>query len=479
VTAGALFVFEPFEVDPLRRRLTSGGEPVAISDRHLDVLLMLVGRAGQIVSKDDLLEAGWKDVAVGDNSLEQAISSLRRLLGARCIETVPRRGYRFGAAVTRRAQRETDAGLDALLAPHRAFIEGRAALESLEAEQIARARTVFERAVVTAPESASAHIGLASACVLQFETTRTDSEPDAAALAKAVHHAREACRLDAQSGEAWATLGFVLDRARDHVNARAASRRAVALEPDNWRHHFRLAFVSWGEERLRAAGRTLALLPDFPLAHWLAATVYVARQVLTEAERELKAGLAVHVDTANGHSRFSSVALHWLLGLIYLAYGDETRALGEFELELSLENAGHLYARECCANSWYAIGALRLRQGRKADACAAFQQAVTRVSHHPMPHVGLIASGRRAQTGEMEAVLAAGQRTAVDIAFPRAAQLVHAGAHSEAARLVDEGLAAAADGRAGWLLPVEPLLHVNRHPEIWADVLTRLRNRAA
>ena len=42
---------------------------------------MLVARAGQIISKDDLLEAGWKDVAVGDNSIEQAISSLRRLLG--------------------------------------------------------------------------------------------------------------------------------------------------------------------------------------------------------------------------------------------------------------------------------------------------------------------------------------------------------------------------------------------------------------
>ena len=73
-----------------------------------------------------------------------------------------------------------------------------------------------------------------------------------------------------QSAEAWATLGFVLDRTGDHVDAVAASRRAVTLEPDNWRHHFRLAFVTWGEERLRAARRTLALFPGFPLAHWLA-----------------------------------------------------------------------------------------------------------------------------------------------------------------------------------------------------------------
>src|SRR6185436_12863918 len=113
VPTGPRFVFEPFELDAARRRLTASGEPVAVSERQLDVLLLLVARAGQIISKDDLLQAGWKDVAVGDNSLEQAISSLRRLLsshpsGAACIETVPRRGYRFGVGVTRMAARESD-----------------------------------------------------------------------------------------------------------------------------------------------------------------------------------------------------------------------------------------------------------------------------------------------------------------------------------------------------------------------------------
>jgi DNA-binding winged helix-turn-helix (wHTH) protein len=80
VPASARFTFAPFELDPARRRLIASGEPLAISDRQLDVLVLLVERAGQIVSKDDLIHAGWKDVAVGDNSLEQAISSLRRLL---------------------------------------------------------------------------------------------------------------------------------------------------------------------------------------------------------------------------------------------------------------------------------------------------------------------------------------------------------------------------------------------------------------
>jgi DNA-binding winged helix-turn-helix (wHTH) protein len=492
VPAGPRFVFEPFELDPDRRRLTVSGEPVAISERQLDVLLLLVARAGQIISKDDLLQAGWKDVAVGDNSLEQAISSLRRLLGshpggAACIETVPRRGYRFGVAVTRMAPRESDAGLDALLAPHRAFIEGRAALETLEGDRVARAREVFANVLRSAPEYASAHVGLANACVMQFEMTRADPAPDAAALALAVHHARDACRLDPQSGEAWATLGFVLERAGEQLDARAAATRAVTLEPDNWRHRFRLSYVSWGDERLRAAHQTLTLLPDFPLAHWLAATVHVARQALGEAERELVAGLASQVGQPQvgeiRGARFGAVALHWLLGLIHMARGDETRALQELERELSDANAGQLYARECAANTWYAIGALRLRQGRPVDASAAFMRAIEHVPAHPMALVGLAASGSLNAIAPPPVDISSGQpgrrTSSVDAAVLRAAQLVVAGAHSDAARILDEALASATAGNAAWLLPVEPLLQVKAHPDIWARVLARLRNRAA
>ena len=67
---------------PTARRVTRGGELLSISERHLGVLLELLARRGTIVSKDALIEAVWQDVAVTDNSLEQAVSALRRLLGA-------------------------------------------------------------------------------------------------------------------------------------------------------------------------------------------------------------------------------------------------------------------------------------------------------------------------------------------------------------------------------------------------------------
>jgi DNA-binding winged helix-turn-helix (wHTH) protein len=469
--------FDRFAIDPQARRLSRDNESIPLADRHFDVLHSLASNAGTVVSKNALVQAGWGDVAVTDNSLEQAVSALRRALGNTpdgrpYIETVPRRGYRFNAIVSRSAPRETDASLDALLGPHRAWLEGRAALETLEREQIVHAREVFNSVLGSMPEHALAHVGLANACAMQFETTRTDAAPDVTALSKALEHAREACRLDAQSAEAWATLGFVLDRCGKQLDANAALRRAVTLEPDNWRHHFRLAYASWGQERLRSARRTLDLLPGFPLAHWIAATVHVARNALDEAERELTAGIAVQTDQG-AHARFSAVALHWLNGLIRLARGDEAGALEAFERELSCESSGQLYARECCANTWYAIGALRLRQRRSEEARIAFQRAIDRVAMHPSARLTLSVLDRS------DAASGHGHASPVDVAMGQAVVLVLRGEQRNAPALVEGALSDAPPGSAGWILPIEPLLHISADPAPWAPVLARLRARAA
>jgi DNA-binding winged helix-turn-helix (wHTH) protein/Flp pilus assembly protein TadD len=472
------YSFGDIVVDADARRVTRGGELVSIPERHLGVLLALLARRGATVSKDALIETVWQDVAVTDNSLEQAVSALRRVLGSGpdgtpYIQTVPRQGYRFAGTVITTVPRATDAELEDLLAPHRAWVEGRAALETLERSQILHARKVFEGVVTRASEHAPAHIGLANACVMQFEMTRTDEQPDVAALEMAARHSKEACRLAPDYGEAWATLGFVLDRTGRHLDALAASRRAVTLEPDNWRHHFRLAYVGWGEERLRAAHRTLALLPGFALAHWLIATVHVARQAFDEAERAL--AIAVASQSGEASSRFNAVALHWLQGLLHFARDEPQAALAAFERELALEGGGHLYARECCANTWYAIGALHWHQGDRVAAVAAFREAVSRVGRHPLARLGLAAL----DPGESVATAPASSSLSVDVAITRACGFAMAGRHHEAAALLDEALTTAPAGNAAWLLPVEPLLHVSAQSTIWAPALARLRTRAA
>lgn len=450
-----------------------------MSARHIDLLSALVARAGHILTKDELISVAWSDVAVTDNSLEQAISSLRRTLGAALIETQPRRGYRFVADVTKTDYRETDAALDALLAPHRAWIEGRAALETLEAGRIQHAREVFEGVLAVAPDQAAAHVGLANACVFAFETTRADASPDRRALAEAETHAREACRLDPGYGEAWATLGFVLERTGNHADARAALRRATTLEPDNYRHHLRLAYSSWGEERLRASSRTCALVPDFPMAHWLASTVHVGRQAFSEAERELAAGLAVQEKQASSASRFGAVALHWLSGLLHLARDEDEPALACFERELANEPQALLYTRECCANTHYAIGALHLRRGRHELAAAAFERTVARMGAHPLARIALAHLQGGVRLRSISSQLSTPVTSApVDAALCRAVALTLAGRFLEGAGLVEDALDAAPPGHAGWVLPVEPLLNVQARSDDWSGALMRLRARA-
>ena len=485
-----VYAFGPYQLDGDSRRLSRGGEAVALPERHLEVLLHLVAHAGSVLSKDALIEAAWRGVAVTDNSLEQAVSALRRVLGdaadgAPYIQTVPRQGYRFTAGVSREVRRESDAHLDALLAPHRAWLEGQTALETLERERVDEAQDAFRRALDAAPDFALPHIGLANAGVFRFEATRSDEHPDSDALVAAVQHAREACRLDPGLAEAWATLGFVLRAAGDSHSALAAARRAVTLEPDNWRHQLRLAFVGWGEERLRAANRALHLLPGLGLAHFLAATVHVARQSYAAAERELVAGAAAQDEQRAGGSRFSAVGLHWLHGLVRLRDGDAVSAREAFERELAFEQAGHLYTRECCAHAHYALGALAARAGDRAAAIAAFDRALACAGGHVMPLAAKAALAEDASAVALNATLDArlaalrAHGLTIDAAVAGSVNDVLHGEHARAAGRIQKAIAETAPHAQGWLIPIDPLLNVVAHVDTWAAVLAALRTRAA
>lgn len=488
---GAGFGFGPFRLDVRSRRLFRDNALVPLRRRHFDLLHHLLTHTGRIVTKDALITAAWRDVVVEENTLTQAIAQLRTALEAgdpkRYIETVSGHGYRFVEDVTLLAPRETADVLDAMLAPHRALIDGRAALETLERARVAEARATFARALATHENDATLHVGMANACVLEFEATRVDKTPDVAALQLAVTHAREACALSPDFAEGWATFGFVLDRVGERTNALAALRRSVTIEPNNWRHWLRLAYAGWGEERLRAAERTLVLLPHCPMAHWLVATVHVARHSLAAAELDVDAGINATQDESPGATRFPVVALFWLKGLLCLARGADDEALGWFDRELSLEQRGHLYTRECCANVWYAIGAVHLRRAQTKEARAAFDQTLRRVSQHAMAHAGLrlllsrargassVGTNERPTNTDTPHSAALG----VDDAIADAAVMVAAGGAAAAAQHVCRALGAAPAGSAGWRVAIEPLLDTGRTPEAWAPVFALLRTRAS
>src|SRR5262245_39498617 len=99
-----LYRFGPFRLDVGGRLLWRGDEIVAMTPKAVDALQVLVEAGGAVVSKDELLARVWPDTFVEEANLSHQIYRIREALGeqadgAKYIETVPRRGYRFVARV--------------------------------------------------------------------------------------------------------------------------------------------------------------------------------------------------------------------------------------------------------------------------------------------------------------------------------------------------------------------------------------------
>ncbi|MGH8558294.1 MAG: ATP-binding protein, partial [Methylococcales bacterium] len=96
--------FAPFRLNPANQRLWREGEAVALRPKAFAVLSYLVEQRGQLVDKNQLLDAVWGHRHVSESVLEGCVSELRKALGddakaPRYLETAPRRGYRFVAEV--------------------------------------------------------------------------------------------------------------------------------------------------------------------------------------------------------------------------------------------------------------------------------------------------------------------------------------------------------------------------------------------
>ncbi len=211
--------------------------------------------------------------------------------------------------------------------PFEEWVKGRLALDSLDAARLDEAARAFERTAAELPRYAPAHAGLANAYMLQYEKTRSGRAPDRGLLEKAMRAAREASTLDPSLGEAWAVLGYLLCAAGKLQEGQAAARRATAIEPDNWRHHYRLAYGSWGEERLRAVDRALTVMPAFAPARMLACMVFVARGAIDRAEREASIGAEAQRQHQSDHTPLPAVGHHWLHGMILGSKGERSPPL--------------------------------------------------------------------------------------------------------------------------------------------------------
>lgn len=95
----AIYHLGPFRLDAKVEMLFRGADPIALGQRAVALLCLLVQRAGAPVSKDELMAAAWPGLAVEEGNLTVQIAALRRVFevteGGGWIETLPRRGYRY------------------------------------------------------------------------------------------------------------------------------------------------------------------------------------------------------------------------------------------------------------------------------------------------------------------------------------------------------------------------------------------------
>ena len=101
---GAVVAFGPYRLMPLQRIVLHDRTPLQLGSRAREILVALVERAGEVVEKRELLRRVWPGMVVEEATLRVHINTLRKALregeaGARYVESVTGRGYRFVAPV--------------------------------------------------------------------------------------------------------------------------------------------------------------------------------------------------------------------------------------------------------------------------------------------------------------------------------------------------------------------------------------------
>jgi len=424
------YAFGPFRLDASRGLLTLDGEPLPLGPRVVATLAALAERAGDVVTKDEILDRVWGGEDVGESNVAQSVYTLRKVLREHglgsAIATVPRRGYRFVAPVERLAQVPV-----APMPFRQPAVAGRApwsarpwlpaALAALVLVAIGAVPAARER---TNPPPLGARGAELYRLGRYYWNLRTRAYLAKSARLFAAVVASDPRNPLGYAGEADADL-MIADYGAPQVNpvtyyasARREIRTALALDPDSPAAHTSSAMLRYAADRDVAASfaefrRAIALDPSYAIAHHWYGTLLFKRGRLDEASRELHAAVALDPVSAAtgawlaeasyyGHRYADAIAYSRLaldldpqrrgalrrLGLAYELAGDFPHAIAAFKRMRGGPEAG--WAPGLLAEAY-------ARAGRRGAASAALRDAIRFHPRDDDTAFALLAAGERAR----------------------------------------------------------------------------------
>ena len=365
------YAIGPFELDAARGVLSLDGEPLALGPRVVATLTALVERAGDVVTKDEILDRVWTGQDVCESNVSQSVYTLRKVLRdhglGTAIVTMPRRGYRFTAPVELLAE----ARLPPIfvrrqsVAPPRG-LAGRLLTAAFSLALVVLAAVPAARAVPHAPQL-SAHGAELYRLGRYYWNLRTP-----AGLAKSTQLFAAVVASDPRSPLGYAGLAdadlMIADYQHEHVKparyfarARTEIRTALALDRDSAVAHASLGMLRYAADRdVRGSAaefqRAIALDPGYAVAHHWYGTTLFEQGRLADASRELRAAITLEpVSAATGawlaeasyySGRYADAIVYSRraldldphrggalrrLGLAYELAGDLPRAIAAFE----------------------------------------------------------------------------------------------------------------------------------------------------
>lgn len=259
----------------------------------MELLVCLCARAGQVVSKQQLIDAVWGGRFVSDETIKSSLYQLRKALDdstrqPRFIETLPKRGYRMlvQPAPLQTESRSTTTQAEQLYGKGHELLSSQPSPASLK-----QARLYFERATQTDPSSARALAALAHTYILSVSV---GLDAGNVLFPRAQAAAARAVELDPNLAEAHVALGVVqLLQHYDFNLAEDELRLALRLNPeDTPAHRWYARLLSWHgrhAEAIAEARRALALDPlSLPARRDLLEVLFFARrydETIAEAQQ--------------------------------------------------------------------------------------------------------------------------------------------------------------------------------------------------